>query len=502
MQQPIIAVDLTPLLPGGANGGIKTYILECIPWLRRRFAGKTRFLFLTSSISHDEVRRSLCAPDDRLVCVNVNSPVQRWEFLGRGDQDFLWKNPPTDLLWRLSADLLYCPFGATTWHCPGVPTVSLVADLLHLDFPASLSEEERAHRHCYFTKMAADAEAFQCISDYGASRLAQAYGVGRDRLFRTYLVLGGRLRHTPSAAKDAGRPFFFYPANFWPHKNHPVLLAAYADYVAQAGDEAWDLVLTGADSPETRALLAQADTADLAGRLRYEGHVGPHRLEQLWACASALVFPSLHEGFGIPLVEAMAFGLPIICGRATCLGEVAGDAALFANPAEPSALSAAMLRMTRDDELRRELAATSAARLEFFDFGREMDALAGALQRQLQAGPSRPTIIGLEDGFVTNGQVLLHPGKTGWHKLSAIFGQPGIPTQMRLRCGHRIFGTWPMGEQEDLNVDANFLCNLEPVILDFLEADVRAPRPVAVACKRLSVRACGAPTSVNFQTCS
>jgi len=498
MKRPVIAVDLTPLLPGGANGGIKTYILECIPWLRRRFVGEVRFLFLTSSVSHDEVRGSLCSSDDRMVCVNVNSPVREMQFQGRGDRDFLWRNPPQELLWRLSAGVLYCPFGATMWHCPGIPTVSLVADLLHLDFPASLSGEEREHRHRYFKKMAADAEAFQCISDYGASRLGQAYGVGNDRLFRTYLVLGGRLRRTSSIGKVAGRPFFFYPANFWPHKNHPALLVAYADYVARAGEETWDLVLTGADSPEARAVLAKADSPDLAGRVRYEGHVGGDRLEELWSSASALVFPSLHEGFGIPLVEAMAFGLPIICGRATCLGEVAGDAALLTDPTRPEELSAAMMRMTCDSELRCTLAANSTARRAVFDFDREMSVLGEAVERLLQTGPSRPTITGLEDGHIPHGRVLLHPAKTGWHKLSGVFGQPQVPAEVRLRCGNRIFGTWPVGAAEDGTVEAKFFCDRAPVILEFSDADFRDPRAVAVSCKRLSVSAGGASPPVDF----
>lgn len=488
MNAPTIAVDLTPLLPGGANGGIKPYIMEGIPWLRKRLDGRCRFVFLTSSVSHGEVRDALAAEGDRLVCVNVNSGANPLEFQGRGDRDFLWQKAPPDLVWRLSADLLYCPFGATTWHCPGTPTLSVVVDLLHLDFPDSLSPGEREHRQAYFRKMASDADRFQCISDYGAGRLVEACGVAKDRVFRTYLVIGGRLQSGRSTRAPVGRPYFFYPANFWPHKNHGRLLEAFADYRGKAADEAWDLVLTGFDSPECRQVLRRAEELGVDRHVRYEGHVGEARLEEIWASASALVFPSLHEGFGIPLVEAMCFGLPIICGRATCLGEVAGDAALFADPAQPEELSAAMLQMTRDAGLRRNLAANSAARRAAFDFDREMDALSGAIGGLVRTGPTRPTITGLEDGIVPGGRILLHPGRRGWHRLSGVFEPMHGPAEMRLRCGNRIFGTWPAGGP----LEAEFFCDRAPVVLEFTVADARQQQPVAVRCGSLAVRSSGA----------
>jgi glycosyltransferase involved in cell wall biosynthesis len=493
-----LAIDLSPLLPGGANGGIKHYIQECIPWLRRRFGGEVSFLFLTSSVSHDEVRKALAAPGDRLVCVNVNSDVRGMDFEGRGDSDFLWRSPPPDLLWRLAADLLYCPFGATTWHCPGIPTLSVVVDLLHLDFPDSIGPEERQHRRAYFQKMAMDADMFQCISDYGVGRLVEACGVERERVFRTYLVLGERLQPKASAPRPAGRPYFFYPANFWPHKNHGRLLEAFADYAAKAADESWDLVLTGFDSPECRRLLQRADELGVGHRVRYEGHVGNDRLEELWSCASALVFPSLHEGFGIPLVEAMVLGLPIICGGATCIKEVAGDAALYADPTEPAQLAAAMLRMAREPDLRRTIAENSSARREAFDFDREMDTLAEAVGNLLRGGCSRPTITGVEGGHVPHGRVLLHPGDGGWHKLSAAFEPLQAPAEMRLRCGNRIFGTLPMGSGTEGIVEAEFFCARAPVILEFSEAAVRTRRPVPVSCKNLSVEAADGSQYVNF----
>ena len=82
---------------------------------------------------------------------------------------------------------------------------------------------------------------------------------------------------------------------------------------------------------------------------------------------------------------------------------------------------------------------------------------------------------------------LLHPGKTGWCRLSGTFESTQVPTEMRLRCGNRIFGTWRVGG----NVEAEYFCDRAPVILEFLEADALPLRPVAVLCNELALSAAG-----------
>jgi hypothetical protein len=91
-------------------------------------------------------------------------------------------------------------------------------------------------------------------------------------------------------------------------------------------------------------------------------------LAKIYATASCLIFPSLHEGFGIPILEAMSFGLPVICGRDTCIPEIAGNAAFYVETRNPAKLAKALLTVAEDERLRGELVALGKERLKAFDF--------------------------------------------------------------------------------------------------------------------------------------
>ena len=103
-------------------------------------------------------------------------------------------------------------------------------------------------------------------------------------------------------------PYFLYPARAWPHKNHENLLYAHKIYRKRLGERAWKLVLTAGHDRRSERLKS----------------VEERELNRIFQSASALIFPSRYEGFGIPLIEAMYFGLPIICGRGGSQPEVAG----------------------------------------------------------------------------------------------------------------------------------------------------------------------------------
>jgi glycosyltransferase involved in cell wall biosynthesis len=172
-------------------------------------------------------------------------------------------------------------------------------------------------------------------------------------------------------------PFFFYPANFWVHKNHEVLLVAYQIYLAKSAERIpWKLVFTGHLDERARSLQKMAADLGIASHVTFSGHVPESELAKLYSTASCLVFPSLHEGFGIPIVEAMSFGLPIICGNDTSIPEIAGDAPLYAETRNPTKLADALLTVARNEALRAKLAALGRERLKTFDFSIEVGRLA------------------------------------------------------------------------------------------------------------------------------
>jgi glycosyltransferase involved in cell wall biosynthesis len=365
-----IAVDLTPMRPGGENGGVKLAILEFLKGLKAQLGDRLEFLFLTADDTHDEVA-CLLGKGDSAFCIlrraGKRNLVQAFELATRS------KATGRNLLREHRIDVLYCPFGTVPFASDRIPTVAMIGDTLHRDFPFSLPVQTREWRELQFRKLVHSVDYFQVVSQSTGERLKSLYDIPPEQIFVVRHPIHDRL----TAASAKREPFFFYPANFWVHKNHEVLLIAYQIYVAKcAGGTPWKLVFTGHLDERARSL--QKITADLgiAAHVKFLGHVPETELARLYSTASCLVFPSLHEGFGIPIVEAMSFGLPIVCGRDTSIPEVAGNAAFYAEMRSPAKLAEALLTVAGNEALRKELIMLGEQRLKTFDFSLELERLA------------------------------------------------------------------------------------------------------------------------------
>jgi glycosyltransferase involved in cell wall biosynthesis len=155
------------------------------------------------------------------------------------------------------------------------------------------------------------------ISEHARQALIERLDLAPDRVRTIHLGVDLE-RFTPDGR--AREPFLFYPANRWPHKNHERLLEAFA--------------LVRRERPDLRLVLTGwgHDRAPRPDGVETRGHVTTDQLVELYRSAAALVYPSLYEGFGIPLVEAMACGCPVASSDAGPLREVGGDAACYFDP--------------------------------------------------------------------------------------------------------------------------------------------------------------------------
>jgi glycosyltransferase involved in cell wall biosynthesis len=152
-----------------------------------------------------------------------------------------------------------------------------------------------------------------------------------------------------------------------PHKNLIMLIAALARIPAQRRPM---LVLPGYPTEHERRLRELALAKGLAADVRFLDWISEEDLEGLWAIARAFVFPSLYEGFGLPILEAMHRGVPVACSDASSLPEVAGDAALLFDPREESRMAAAIERLLSDEALRDTLIARGGERVKRFTWRR------------------------------------------------------------------------------------------------------------------------------------
>jgi hypothetical protein len=166
--------------------------------------------------------------------------------------------------------------------------------------------------------------------------------------------------------------YAFYPANMWPHKNHRVLLLA-LHRLRQMYGMSLPLVLTGDDLGQWGELEAIARHFHLHEDIHYLGYVPADDLPGLYRGAALLLCPSLFEGFGIPLIEAMTLGCPIAAANSTSIPEVVGDAALLFDPRQPDSLATACFQLLTDDTLRQTLRARGRARATHFSWERAAD---------------------------------------------------------------------------------------------------------------------------------
>jgi glycosyltransferase involved in cell wall biosynthesis len=152
-----------------------------------------------------------------------------------------------------------------------------------------------------------------------------------------------------------------------PHKNLLALIGALARIPSEDRPL---LVLPGYPTAHEAELRERAVSACVADDVRFPAWVSADEVEGLWALAEAFVFPSLYEGFGLPVLEAMARGVPVACSNASSLPEVAGEAALLFDPHDESALAEALRRLLDDDALREQLRTRGLARVAEFTWER------------------------------------------------------------------------------------------------------------------------------------
>ncbi len=157
--------------------------------------------------------------------------------------------------------------------------------------------------------------------------------------------------------------FLLFVGSLEPRKNIDVLVEALLQLPADI-----PLVLTGWNGWGEKQWHDKIATTRLKNRVYVLGHVPDHDLSALYSGAAALVYPSLYEGFGLPIVEAMACGCPVICSNAASMPEVAGDAAMLIDPARADDLAGAITTVLEDDQIRQTLIRKGLARAASFSW--------------------------------------------------------------------------------------------------------------------------------------
>jgi glycosyltransferase involved in cell wall biosynthesis len=257
-------------------------------------------------------------------------------------------------------DIVHFPTPAA--YLTALPSIFQPQDLQHLHYPQFFSKAVFASREkCY--RAFSDRASYVCVqAEWTRLDVIKHYGLPADKVVVVPWgpVFDAYTAPSPKGAlattKKYGLPghFFFYPAVTWPHKNHQVILRALHVLKIEHGITP-HVYFTGSSTEHRITLDKLAQELGVFEQAHFLGFLAPEELQAIFSAATAMVFASKFEGFGLPILEAFHARLPVLSSNVTTLPEVAGDAALYFDPDSPSELAALMKAILETPELRQDL---------------------------------------------------------------------------------------------------------------------------------------------------
>jgi glycosyltransferase involved in cell wall biosynthesis len=263
------------------------------------------------------------------------------------------------------------PYG--TFVPCGYRNVITVCDMTPLLFPGSHGRMNVWHHRFVLPVILRRADRVITISDCSKRDIVRLCGIPEEKVVVTPLAADPAFRPDPegtagSAVTGLPRPYILNVGTLEPRKNLEGLLRAFG--AAKREGLPHTLVVTGARGWGRSRLAAIVEELRLEESVVFTGFVDDHDLPHLYAGADFFVYPSLYEGFGLPPLEAMACGTPVITSNVSSLPEVTGEAALLVDPRSVTDLAAAMVRLAGDASLRETLRERGLARARLFSWER------------------------------------------------------------------------------------------------------------------------------------
>lgn len=235
-----------------------------------------------------------------------------------------------------------------------VPTVVTVYDLSFIHFPETFPTLQRHYLQSQTSRSVRQAQHVITISEASRQDLHRYFSVPLEK---TSVILPGvdsQFQPLPEEevvafreAHDLPAQFILHVGTLQPRKNIPILLEA----LARPECQHIDLVLAGAKGWLYDEIFSQAEALGVMNRVHFAGYVADEALPFWYNAAKVLVFPSIYEGFGMPIVEAMACGTPVVAARSSSIPEAGGEAALYFDPQDVDTLARHLSDILSDDQL-------------------------------------------------------------------------------------------------------------------------------------------------------
>jgi glycosyltransferase involved in cell wall biosynthesis len=340
------------------NAGVSRYTYRLIEGLARLPATSRYSVFVTQ---RDAARAGQFGGSA------VELIPARWP-TARPQQRILWEQLALPgLLRRARADVFHSPVNVLPERLP-CPAVVTIHDLAFLTYPQYFRPGRRLYQRIFTARGARAAARVIAVSESTKRDIVARLGIAPEKVRVVHPAVDDRFQPVADPARlaafrhehDLPERFLLYLGTLEPRKNLLTLLEAYA--LLRAQDDATPrLVLAGAKGWYYKDLFARVRTLGLERAITFAGYVRDEEQPLWYAAAELFIYPSLFEGFGLPVAEALACGTPVVTSNVSSLPEAAGDVAMKVDPHQPEAVAHAMQSVLLSDDTRRQMAARGPA---------------------------------------------------------------------------------------------------------------------------------------------
>ncbi len=337
---------------GSSGTGMRTYLTHILPKINE---GSFSLKLLVNP-SNIESWGALSDYDLIFTDLNYDSPIKE-------QLAYPFLLPKCDLFWSPHFRVPCFPIRARK-------RLTTIHDVNPLAFSSSLSPREKIYYNTVIHAAARLSDQIITDSLFSSEELQKYTNVKKEKIH--VVPLGVEQKHGSRKQDRDSDKFFLYVGSILPHKNLLGLIKAFR-IILQQGYAEYRLFVVGQKfaTVEIDALLREEP--DLANRISFLGVVEDARLEVLYSTATALVFPSFYEGFGLPPLEAMSLACPIVVSKMASLPEVCGDSAEYVDPYDPHDIARGMMHVMTDSQLREERVERGLQRSRLFSWEKTVE---------------------------------------------------------------------------------------------------------------------------------